>query len=408
MNRISPTRTGRAPTRREFLSVGGAGALALTGARRAPAAPDPTGVGRCIQLVLTGGPSHLDTFDPKPDAPSEIRGPFAAGRTDVAGLHLCAEFHRLRRRARRFSLIRSLHHGEVPIHETGLQLVQTGRVAGADRAAPPHLGAMASALAPARAGLPGWVVLPRRLGDTGTAAPQGQDAGHLGPAAAPLVLDADPADAGFRGPLSGAGPLSAAAAAAFDLSAEPDAVRDRYGRNTFGQSCLLARRLVERGVRFVTVNMADTVFDRLSWDCHADGGALNVTLDDYRRFLIPWLDGALSALLDDLWDRGLSADTVVVAAGEFGRTPRPNSREGRDHWPHCWSALVAGGRFAGGRTAGASDRIGAYPADRPVTPAELAASVLSAMGIDPAAADIPGPDGGMLPAADAAPVAELF
>src|SRR5207244_2434904 len=169
---------------------------------------------------------------------------------------------------------------------------------------------------------------------------------------------------------------------AFDLAAEQDAMRDRYGRNTFGQSCLLARRLVEHGVRLVTVNMFDTVFNAITWDCHADGGSLAVTLDDYKETLCPMFDVAYTALLDDLRQRGLLENTLVVAMGEFGRTPELNARGGRDHWPGVWSVLFAGGGVRGGQVVGASDRTGSEPRDRPVTPAEIAATVYKGMGID--------------------------
>jgi uncharacterized protein (DUF1501 family) len=194
---------------------------------------------------------------------------------------------------------------------------------------------------------------------------------------------------------------------AFDIASEPDGLRDRYGRNTFGQSCLLARRLVEAGVRLVTVNMFETVFDNLTWDCHADGGSLPTTLDDYRQTLCPMFDTAYATLLDDLRERGMLRNTLVLAMGEFGRTPEINPRGGRDHWPGCWTVLFAGANVRGGQVIGASDATGAEPADRPVAPAELAATVYQALGLDPATR-VPGPDGRPMPLADAAPVTELF
>jgi len=195
---------------------------------------------------------------------------------------------------------------------------------------------------------------------------------------------------------------------AFDLSQEPDKVRDAYGRTRFGQSCLLARRLIERGVRFVTVNMVDTVFNIMSWDCHSDGGGLNVTLDDYKNVLIPWFDTAYCALLDDLKSRGLLDDTAVVAMGEFGRTPRVNGRGGRDHWPDVWSILTSGGGFQGGRVIGASDKQGAYPKDRPVKPIEVVASIYKAMGINMDETMMPGPGGRPIRLVEAEPIGELF
>jgi uncharacterized protein (DUF1501 family) len=177
--------------------------------------------------------------------------------------------------------------------------------------------------------------------------------------------------------------LSPAAKHAFDLAREPDTVRARYGWNTFGQECLLARRLVQHGVRLVTVNMFETVFGQVTWDCHAAGGDLNSTLDDYRDILCPMLDAAYTALLDDLEALGLLKTTLVVAGGEFGRTPRLNFRGGRDHWPGVWSMLLAGGGIHGGQVLGSSDAIGSEPRDRPIWPEEVLATVYHALGIDP-------------------------
>src|SRR5262249_40404891 len=194
--------------------------------------------------------------------------------------------------------------------------------------------------------------------------------------------------------------FTARAKKAFDLLSEKDDLRTRYGRNTFGQSCLLARRLVEDGVRLGTVNMFDCVFNEITWDCHADGGALPTTLDDYRDTLCPMFDRAYTALLEDLSQRGLLETTLVVAMGEFGRTPQLNPRGGRDHWPGCWSILFAGGGVRGGEVVGASDRIGAEPKDRPVTPTEVAATVYHALGVSPSTT-LPSPDGRPVPLVEA-------
>ncbi len=189
---------------------------------------------------------------------------------------------------------------------------------------------------------------------------------------------------------------------AFDVAAETEGLRSRYGRNTFGQSCLLARRLVENGVRLVTVNMFDTVFNEVTWDCHADGGSLAVRLDDYKETLCPMFDLAYTALLDDLKQRGMLDTTLVLAMGEFGRTPQLNPRGGRDHWPGVWSVLFAGAGVRGGQVVGASDKIGGEPKNRPVTPAEVAASVYYGLGVDLNAV-LPGPQGRMTPITEAAP-----
>jgi uncharacterized protein (DUF1501 family) len=170
---------------------------------------------------------------------------------------------------------------------------------------------------------------------------------------------------------------------------------------------LLARRLVEHGVGLVTVNMFDTVFNEITWDCHADGGSLATRLDDYRDTLCPMFDQAYTALLDDLVQRGLLDTTLVVAMGEFGRTPQVNARGGRDHWPGCWSILFAGAGVRGGQIIGASDRTGSAPKDRPVTPAEVASSVYRALGIDRNTV-LPGPDHRPVTLLEAAPIGELF
>jgi uncharacterized protein (DUF1501 family) len=164
------------------------------------------------------------------------------------------------------------------------------------------------------------------------------------------------------------------------VALEPERIRDEYGRSTFGQSCLLARRLVEGGVRVVTVNMFETVFNHVTWDCH--GGSPFSTLDDYARILLPDFDRAFSALIDDLERRGRLERTLVVASGEFGRTPRLNSAGGRDHWPGVWSIAMAGGGVQGGRVVGRSDPHAAYPADRPVTPQDVLATIYFTLGID--------------------------
>jgi hypothetical protein len=167
---------------------------------------------------------------------------------------------------------------------------------------------------------------------------------------------------------------------AFDLSKETDATKDRFGRNRFGMSCLLARRMVERGVRFVTVNMFETVFNEITWDIH--GSAPFSPISCYRDLIGPMFDHAYSSLLEDLHDRGLLQNTLVLAMGEFGRTPKVNPAGGRDHWTNCWTILMGGGGIKGGQVIGASDDIGGYPRDRPIAPPDLAATIYKALGID--------------------------
>jgi len=187
---------------------------------------------------------------------------------------------------------------------------------------------------------------------------------------------------------------------AFDLGREPEKLRDRYGRTTFGQSCLLARRLVERGARLVDVNMYDTVFGILCWDCHADGGSLATKVSELKEKVAPIFDQAYSALLEDMVQRGLYDDTVVCAFGEFGRSPRINPNGGRDHWPQCWSVALGGGGLNTGQVIGSSDAQGGYPNERPIDPPMVAATLYKALGIDPHDTELPGPSGRPIPLID--------
>ncbi len=447
-----PVRFSDKLSRREFLRVGGLSMgmtlTQLTGLQARSSFRE----GACIQLLLVGGPSHLETWDPKPDAPAEIRGPFGAIRTTVPGLYFSENLPRMAASAHRFAVLRSIHHDEAPIHEIGFQLLQTGRASRSDLNRP-HFGALVSKCSGAFRGVPPWVVTPRPIGNTGVPIGHSQTSGFLGPEFGPLCAAADLAsvrphdptspsgldaarlmprsalmaalegvrpqsqDANgwthrnpdvFHSPSEGLGfLLNSRARAAFNLDAEPLSTRVRYGWNTFGQSCLLARRLIEHGVRVVTVNMFDTVFHRVTWDCHANGSDLPSTLEDYRRVLCPTLDQAFCALLDDLSDRGLLSHTVVVCVGEFGRTPKINSRGGRDHWPGVWSGILAGGPIRGGRVIGASDPLAREPKERPIHPSEIVATVYHTLGIDPAAT-LPGPDGKPVRLVEAEPVWELF
>lgn len=325
-------------SRRGFL-----GSAILTPAWLAAATPPRDA--NCIVLWLTGGPSHLDTFDPKPDAPSNVRGPFRPIRTNVPGIALSENLPHLAQRADRFALLRGVHHDAAPVHETGMQLIQTGQLS-RDGDEAPHLGAMLSA----QRGVT-WAIVPGPLGATGISVSHGQTPGYLGPVHAARLIPKLP-------------------------------LAERYGNNPFGRSCLAARQLVESGTRLVTVNMFPTVFNETTWDCHADGGSLATTLDDYKRTLCPMLDTALSALLDDLKERGMLDNTLVVATGEFGRTPFLNSRGGRDHWPGVWTVLMAGAGVQGGRVIGSSDALGGEPKDHPTTAAEVFSLIARAVGVD--------------------------
>jgi hypothetical protein len=232
-------------------------------------------------------------------------------------------------------------------------------------------------------------VLPRPITCTGVAIPHGQSAGWLGDPYEPFHVDADPADPAFAPEtvferairfFEESARSSSIMPDPFDLSGERGSVRDAYGPTSFGRSCLVARRLVESGVRVVTVNMFDTVFNRVTWDCH--GASPFSSLADYAEILLPTLDRALSALVDDLDARGRLESTLVVAAGEFGRTPMINASGGRDHWPGVWSIALAGGGVRGGQVVGASDSRAGSPADRPVTPQDVLATIYHSLGID--------------------------
>ena len=283
----------------------------------------------------------------------------------------------------------SVHHDEAPIHETGHQLMQTGRLFrhGEEH---PHYGAVLSTCeARGRKGCRrGWCCRPlsatlaSALATVRRLATSARDTNRWCWKPSPARLSGrkllQAVDAAHRAcDTAGLRPACSAAGdkQAFNLDAESDDLRTRYGRNTFGQSCLLARRLVENGVRLATVNMFDCVFDAVTWDCHADCGSLATTLDDYRDTLCPMFDRAYTALLEDLKQRGLLEKTLVLAMGEFGRTPELNPRGGRDHWPGCWTVLFAGGGVRGGQVLAVPIALGGAPKDRPVTPAEVAATV---------------------------------
>lgn len=367
-------------SRRDFLRVGGLSVLGLSASERlarqqalAAAAGKGKGLRRCIFVLMTGGASHLETFDPKPNAPAEFRGPFKAISTAISGVQFSETLPLLAQRADRLTVLRSLSHNAAPIHETGQQLIQTGRLARGGTH-PPSLGSLVARLLGPRNNLPAYAVLPRPLGHTGVSMWQGQEAGVLGSDYDPwnVSLDSTGVSEDITPEMSGAR----------NASGEPEHVRRLYGDTEFGQSCLMARRLVERGVRFVTVNMFDRLDNRVTWDCHANDHWSPGGLYDYRDTICPDFDRGLSALLDDLAQRGLLQETLVVAVGEFGRTPRVNDRGGRDHWPGVWSAVLAGGGIPGGTVVGASDFHGSIPADRPVHPAELAATILHSLGLD--------------------------
>lgn len=367
-------------SRRDFLRAGSLTVVGLSGAARAGVLGDSPNR-RGIFILMTGGVSQLETFDPKPEAPSSIRGPFKSIETAVPGLRFGESLPLLAQRADRFAVIRSMNHDAAPIHETGQQLLQTGQLS--DRNAKfPHWGSLIARSIPARSGIPANVILPRPVTNTGVMAYRGQESGLLGADWEPAIVSLEPAD-------------------------EPESIRRLYGETHFGRLLLKARQLVERGTRCVTVNLFDSLADQITWDCHGDPKCGPATLFDYQSRLCPEFDQAMSGLIDDLTQRGLLADTLIVASGEFGRTPFVNERIGRDHWTGCWSAMIAGGNIAGGKTIGASDASASAPTERPVNPSELTATLVNWCGVDGAAqtVEIGSQSQPLLPAA---PIAELW
>jgi uncharacterized protein (DUF1501 family) len=378
------TLSGSTVSRRAFLGTTALTMLGLTLPEQA-AANSATPALNCILLVLVGGPSQIDTWDPKPDAPAEIRGPFRPIATSVPGTYLSELFPRMASQAHRFALVRSVHHTAPAVHAAGYQLLQTGQLFGTGIESP-HLGSVLHYLRGARDGVPSHVVLPGPIGNTGSHWSAGQSAGHLGAAFAPTF---------------GVSPFASR------LDDEPAALRAAYGPSRFGQDCFQARQLIERGVRFVTVNMFQTVYEQPTWDIHGSHPFSDLT--DLAHVVAPSFDHAYSALLEDLRQRGLLETTVVAALGEFGRTPRINPLGGRDHHPGVWTILLAGGPIQGGQVIGASDASGTVPDCRPVTPGEVLATLYHCLGIDPHTR-IPGPGGSSIPLVhpETQPIRELF
>ncbi len=427
-------RTCQGLTRRAFLQVGASSLLGLSAADllrcEALAGAKLNGSARSVLLLwLWGGPAHLDTWDPKPGAPLEFRGPFAPIATNVTGTRIAELFPQLAKVADTYTILRALHTGSNDhgvAGTIGLTGSATGGVgldgkpqAGTVR---PATGSVVARVRGFQTPLPPFMVIGGRL-HQGKKAILGEGGGSLGALYDGFRLEYDPVR-GTKVPALQLPPdltperlgdrqklvevfdhfqrgtealrsaraiddyraqafamlTSPASRKVFDVNAESEEIRDRYGRTRFGQSCLLARRLVERGVPFVQVNWSDHVEAEEDsgdggWDHH------------YRNFQImqdrhaPWLDQGLSALLADLRERGLLRTTMLVVVGEFGRSPKINDKAGRDHWEHCYSALVAGGGVRGGQVYGASDSRGEHPHDRPATPADLAATIHYAIGI---------------------------
>jgi hypothetical protein len=446
---------GSGPTRRDLLQVGALSAIGLSLPQYARAASEGTvrpGCEKrsCIMIFNLGGPSTMDLWDMKPDAPAEIRGPFKPIRTKSDAFEVSELLPKHAEIADKFSLVRSCHHDGAAVHDAGWQIMQTGRrFTGGIQT--PHAGSVTGYLLGRRTDLPPFVVLPETMGRGGGNLPNGQAGGFLGKAHDPFALMADPSKPNFRVPdllppdqisvarldrrkkmreiVEGATKqfeasedarlldenfhaayrlmTSPQAREAFDLSKEPEAVRERYGMNRFGQCCLLARRLVENGVRFVTINTFLTVFDEITWDIH--GSKPFTSIEGMKNIVCPMYDQAYAALIGDLFERGLLDDTLVAGLAEFGRTPKVNPAGGRDHYPQCFTVSFAGGGVKGGRVVGSSDTIGAFPAERPVKPGDIVATIFHSLGLEHEK-HLPGPAGRPFALTDFGtdPIKELF
>ncbi len=448
-------------TRRSLIRVGAAGfaGLNLPGLLRASgAARGPSKARAVIFLQQWGGPSHLDTFDMKPDAPDGIRSDFRPIASSAPGLYISEHLPRFAGVLGKFAQVRSIHH-RMGNHNSAGYYSLTGHAPPIDDQRLrdtlelyPSYGSVVSKFRPVDdPSLPTYVSFPHVIRD-GSVTP-GQGASFLGKAHAPFFVGRDPAAEDFRLPelsLPASLPLdrlddrrgllaridaqnvalrqnatargidsfydralsmlaSPKVKEAFDLSREPAKLRDDYGRTTYGQGCLLARRLVESGVRFVTVYFSSTIGMGVGtggWDTHGNN------FNDLKDRLLPITDRAVPTLIHDLDARGLLDETLVVWMGEFGRSPRiglsANAKTpGRDHWPKCYTALMAGGGVTPGAVYGSSDRIGAYPASDPVRPDDVAATLYWALGIDPAT-EVVDTLGRPLPIASGSPITRLF
>ena len=410
-------------SRRAFLQVGAAGFLGLTlpglfAAQESRAAGQIDHEMSVILVFLWGGPPHMDSFDLKPDAPAEIRGQFKPIKTNVPGIEICEHLPLLAKIADKYTIIRSATHDQT-VHAQAAHYTLTGNKLAPGREAP-NLGSVVTRFLPQRNALPSAFHIGPRMFDTPGNGPIGQDGGFLGNGCAPFrILDAlAPVDklAALTPPSGITGDrlnlrhelfkvvdsyqrrvesgdthiydsayekafslvTSPKAKLAFDLTQEPNAVRDRYGRTQFGQGLLMARRLIESGVRFVQVNwrahpINDDV-DKMGFDNHGDN------FNRCKR-QFPELDRSVSALIEDVYQRGLDKKTLVLVTGEFGRTP-VNGAAGRDHWPFVYSYLITGAGIPGGRVIGSSDARAAYPASVPVTPEDTYMEVCRLMGMD--------------------------
>lgn len=446
---------GQWSDRRQWLAGASAGAIGALFADwlRAEATTPASTPRRARSVILIfncGAPSHIDLWDPKPDAPAAIRGKYQPIATHVPGIQLSEMLPRMAARTDKLAIVRTVHHKHGG-HNSGMYWSIVGRPYPIDstlinpsRTDFPSFGTLTGWLAQ-RDGysgvLPPYVITPRPHCDSLAYITPGQYGSCLGARFDPLVLNSNPNDEKFQVPdlvmaegMSGerlqqrrallenleqkSQPIrseqivdvdvnrvkalrlvmSSDSRRAFDLSLEPAKVRERYGRHTWGQSHLLARRLVESGVRFVTTVNGPSII----WDTHKDN------FNRLEKTLVPPMEQAYAALLDDLEERGLLDSTLVVWMGDFGRTPIINKDVGRDHWPGCYTMVLAGGGIRGGQIVGQSDKHGGAPERRPVTPADIHATVFSALGYDCRAITYHTADGRPVPLSEGEPISELL
>ena len=451
--------SARRSTRRGILQAGTAGIAGLGLPALLRAEQKLVSAARAKHIIFLhqfGGPSHLDTFDMKPAAPAGIRGEFQPIATGQPGLSVSEHLPRFATVVDRFAQVRSVNH-RMRSHNAATYYSLTGHAPPLDdirlrdsQELYPAYGSTVAKLKPvADRSVPSFVSFPHVLRD-GSVSP-GQHASFLGKEFDPFFIGSDPSRRDFRLPeLSLPSSLSLdrledrrglqrlidqqtdlaswsetargidafytravtmlsspKVKRAFDLSSEPDKLRDAYGPTTYGQSCLLARRLVETGVRFVSVYFSASIGgNKGGWDTHGDN------FNQLKKRLLPITDLAVPTLIEDLQARGLLDETLVVWMGEFGRSPKIQNTakfgaDGRDHWPNCYTALFAGGGIIPGAIHGSSDRIGAYPATDPVSPDDLAATMFWALGIDPAT-EVTDTLGRPLPIAAGKPITQLF
>lgn len=450
--------TDRDFSRRHLLQVGGLSACGLSLPQLLAAESSRGAPKSCIFIYQYGGLSQLDSWDPKPDAPDEIRGPYKPIATATPGLQIGELMPRLAKLSERYCVVRSLSH-QVPIHDVANKMLLAGTASPASDA--PAFGSVVAKLRPSSTEVPSYVWLQKFGGGAAPPEPTYLTGGFLGPAYSPMLIgtthDDNPSTAGFRvkafdsaddvagerldrrrdflSQLNRTAPHDSAtggwrkfqdrafellqgtaAKRAFDVEREPAEVRDRYGRHPLGQNLLLARRLIEAGTRLVSVvgwtglAPGDKFLSLETWDMHGNAG-IGIFDKGWNGlgWALPCADQAVAALLEDLDDRGLLESTLVVLVGEFGRTPkirRGAKAIGRDHWPNCFSAMLAGAGIRGGAVYGASDSTAAYVRKGRVTLEDFTATLYHALGIDPAVRL--SPDGFTRPASTGTPIAALF